>query len=131
MRVKYVQNYYSKTQRNVIDTVLVPLFWALNIFHALLWCFPCWLWTSNCRLGSESYHISIFLCMHIIQPSLTIFSIFTQSKAKQFSIFLCSMFYFQLKTFAFIINDVFEKSNEQIFSFRNCKINEKKISRSV
>ena len=31
----------------------------------------------------------------------------------------------------FIIDDVFEKSNERIFSFGNCKANEKKISRSV
>ena len=41
LRVKYVQNYYHKTQRNVIDTVLVSLFCTLNIFHALLWYFPC------------------------------------------------------------------------------------------
>ena len=40
LRVKYVQNYQSKIHRNVIDTVLVSLFRALNIFHALLSCFP-------------------------------------------------------------------------------------------
>ena len=50
---------------------------------------------------------------------------------KQFSIFLCGMFYFLLKTFDFILIDVFEKSNERIFSFENCQFNEKKISRSV
>ena len=53
------------------------------------------------------------------------------SLTKQFSIFLCSLFYFLLKTFSFIIDDVFEKSKERIFSFGNCKVNEKKINRSV
>ena len=39
----------------------VFIFGSLNILHVLLWCFPCWLWTSNCQLGDKSYHINIFI----------------------------------------------------------------------
>ena len=48
----------KKTRRTSL-TLFWCLFWTLNILHVLLWCFPCWLWTSNCRLGNESYHINI------------------------------------------------------------------------
>ena len=119
----------QKPREKFIDTVLVPLFWALNIFHALLWCFPCWLWTSNCPLGNESYHLSIFLCMHIIQLFLTIFSTFTQ---KTIFYFLVQHVFFPAKNvcFYYYVLDVFEKSNEY-FSSATAKFNEKKISRSV
>ena len=49
--------------------------------------------------------------MNKIQLFLAMFA----HKAR-FSIFFGSMFYFLLKTFSFIINDVFEKSNENICS---------------
>ena len=34
------------------DIVLVSLLLTLNRFHALFWCFYCWLWTSKFRLGN-------------------------------------------------------------------------------
>ena len=40
-----------KTPKNVIGVVLVSLFWAVNIFRTLFWCFHCWLWTSKYQLA--------------------------------------------------------------------------------
>ena len=64
--------------------------------------------------------------MDIIQLSFTIFF----NKAI-FFFFVQQMFHFLLEIFAFIINDLFDKSNERTFSYGNCKIDEKKFIRSV
>ena len=53
--------------------------WALNVFHPLLWCFPCWFWTSNCLLSNESYHISTSLIHACIQFNfLSLYSLIKQ-----------------------------------------------------
>ena len=64
--------------------------------------------------------------MDIIQLSFTIFL-----NKTVFYFLVQRMFHFLLETFSFIINDVFDKSNERTFLYRNCKVNEKKLSRSV
>ena len=64
--------------------------------------------------------------MDIIQLSCTIFL-----NETVFYFLVQHMFHFLLESFAFIINDVFDKSNEQTFSYRHCKVNEKKFSQSV
>ena len=58
--------------------------------------------------------------MHKIQLSLTMFP-----RKAQFSIFFCSIFYFLLKTFSLIINDEFEKSNENVCS-KTAKLTKRK-----
>ena len=60
--------------------------------------------------------------MHIIQLSFTMFL------NKIFYFLVRHMLHFLPETFAVNINDAFEKSNEPIFSFGNCKVNEKKFS---
>ena len=40
---------------------------TLNVFHTLLQCFYCWLWTSNCRLGSFLW-ISFFFFAFSLEP---------------------------------------------------------------
>ena len=60
--------------------------------------------------------------MDIIQRSFTIFL----NKAI-FYFLVQRMFHFLVETFAFIINDIFDKSNEQTLLHRNCKANEKEI----
>ena len=101
--------------------------YALNLFHTFFWCFHCWLWTSKCRLGYESYHIRIFLVhtctknirelssvtfllVHIIQ-----FLSFTETRVS-------------LKNF---IWKLYLTNNERIFSYGNCKLLKNKFGRSV
>ena len=38
-------------KKDIIDVGLVLLLLTLNIFHTLLWCFYCLLWTSKCYLS--------------------------------------------------------------------------------
>ena len=41
--------------------ILVSLLLTLNIFHILLLCFFCWLWTDNYRPVRYSYHLWLLL----------------------------------------------------------------------
>ena len=61
--------------------------------------------------------------MHIIQLSFTMFL------NKIICCFLVwHMLHFLPETFALNINDAFEKSNERIFSYGNCKFNKKNLA---
>ena len=64
--------------------------------------------------------------MHIIQLSFTMFL-----NKIIFYFPVRHTFHFLPETFALNIDAVFEKSNERIFSYGNCKFNEKKFIRSV
>ena len=54
-----VQSEQQGHQNDINDVVLVSLLLTFDRFHTLFWCFGCWIWTSNCRLGSwiEKYQI--------------------------------------------------------------------------
>ena len=41
--------------KDTVDVVLPSLLLTLNIFHFLLQCSKCWLWSDNCRLGLLFY----------------------------------------------------------------------------
>ena len=48
----------------------MSLLLALNRFHTLFWCFSCWLWTSECKLGYILHNILEVLLLIFIKISL-------------------------------------------------------------
>ena len=57
---------------NVNDVVLVSLLLTLNKFHTLIWCFCCWLWTSQHQLCWLDERKCIIVLMARICSELTI-----------------------------------------------------------
>ena len=80
-----------------------------------------------CKISKNTFFTEHLLttASDAIQLSFTIFP------HKTIFYFLVHHVLFPAKNFFFIVDDVFEKSNERIFSFGNCKVNEKKISVEV
>ena len=46
-----VWNLFKVNNKDTRRLVLVSLLLSLNRIHTLFWCYHCWLWISNCRLG--------------------------------------------------------------------------------
>ena len=58
--------YVTLTIKLKIKTLLTSLLLTLNIFHFLLQCFYCWLWSVNCCLGELSVVLTLCACWNQI-----------------------------------------------------------------